>query len=103
MASPRRKAKRDTLTIMNRVSPADRDRARRRVRALTTAAAVGAAALTVGGAAAAAGTFAGRTVSADASTSGSTAPTDTGTLQPPDQAPSVGPYIPQRPVTSGGS
>ena len=88
---------------MNRVSPADRDRGRRRVRTLTSAAAVGAAALTIGGAAAAAGTFAGRTVSADTATSTPTSPTDPGTLQPPDQAPSVGTPVPQQPVTSGGS
>ena len=48
---------------MTTVSPADRDRAQRRVRTLTTAAATVAGVLTLGGAAAAAGTFAGRTVS----------------------------------------
>jgi hypothetical protein len=92
---------------VNRISPADRDRARQRVRVVTAAAAVGAAVLTIGGAAAAAGTFAGRTVGSPASPTGSATPTDPaatdpGTLQPPAQPPTAGGYAP-RPVTSGGS
>jgi hypothetical protein len=92
---------------MNRTSPADRDRAQRRVRVITMATAVGAGVLTLGGAAAAAGTFGGRAVSA--AQTPRTAPTpDPGTgLQPPTQPPADGSGVSGSgtvpPITSGGS
>jgi hypothetical protein len=90
---------------MRQSSPADRDRAQRRVRSITVGSAAGAGVLTLVGAAVTAGTFAGRTVSAAQSTQTAQAPAPTvdpsTSLQPPIQPPgdaSVGP-----PIVSGGS
>lgn len=97
---------------MRQSTPADRDRAQRRVRSITVSTAVGAGVLTLVGAAVTAGTFAGRTVGASQSTPPAAAPTldpSTGLL-PPDQAPtdssglggsSGGSANP--PIVSGGS
>jgi hypothetical protein len=90
---------------MNRTTPADRDRAQRRVRAITMATAAGAGVLTLGGAAAAAGTFGGRTVSSPQTTQA--VPTDPATgLQQPTQPPGDGSGLGGSgsvPITSGGS
>ncbi|MDQ2961391.1 MAG: hypothetical protein M3R48_10150 [Candidatus Dormibacteraeota bacterium] len=81
---------------MIQVTPADRDRARRRIVQITVAAASVAVALTLGGAAAAAGTFAGRTVSTNISSPGSQGSAVQPTLdpnaglQPPVQVPGDG-------------
>jgi hypothetical protein len=89
---------------MNRTTPADRDRAQRRVRMITMATAAGAGVLTLGGAAVAAGTFGGRTV---ASQTQSVPTQDPGTgLQPPTQPPGDGSGFGGGggvPITSGGS
>jgi hypothetical protein len=96
---------------MRQSTPAERDRAQRRVRSITMASAAGAGVLTLVGAAATAGTFAGRTVGTPTPAAPITAPTldpSTGLL-PPLQPPtdnsgggsnggSVNP-----PVVSGGS
>jgi hypothetical protein len=91
---------------MSRTTPADRDRAQRRVRAITMATAAGAGVLTLGGAAVAAGTFGGRTVSSPQTTQA--VPTqDPGTgLQQPTQPPGGGSGLGGGggvPITSGGS
>ena len=97
---------------MRQSSPADRDRAQRRVRSITVASAAGAGVLTLVGAAVTAGTFAGRTVSAAQSTQAPAPTLDPSTglqspIQPPSDASgpggasssgSVGP-----PIVSGGS
>jgi hypothetical protein len=94
---------------VNQQTPAARDRAQRRVRAITTATAAGAGVLTLVGAAAAAGTFAGRTVgtTAAASSSQTVQSPDAGSgLQQPTQVPSDGSTGGGQgivPVTSGGS
>jgi hypothetical protein len=98
---------------MSPTSPADRDRAQRRVRAITSATAAGAGVLTLVGAAVTAGTFAGRTVgSTQSSTTTQPAPTvDAGnSLQQPLQAPGDGSTISGgnsgfggAPITSGSS
>jgi hypothetical protein len=96
---------------VNQQTPAARDRAQRRVRVITTAAAAGAGVLTLAGAAAAAGTFAGRTVGANtaANSSQTVQNSDAGNgFQQPNQLPSDGSgyygggqgYVP---VSSGGS
>lgn len=73
-------------------SPADRDRAQRRVRSITMASAAGAGMLTLVGAAVTAGTFAGRTVGASSTTPTQATPTQdtSGGLQPPTQPPGDG-------------
>jgi hypothetical protein len=91
---------------MDRISPEDRDRAQRRVRAITMATAAGAGVLTLAGAAVTAGTFAGRTVSADQTIQA--APVQDGGvgLQPPNQPPAAdvgGGGNGGAPITSGGS
>ncbi|HSP64924.1 MAG TPA: hypothetical protein VLO10_01920 [Candidatus Deferrimicrobium sp.] len=95
---------------MKQSSPADRDRAQRRVRSITVTAAAGAGLLTVAGAAATATTFAGRTVSADqtAASPGTAQTLDPSTgLQPPAQPPTdnsgFGSGNAQPPVVTGGS
>ncbi len=90
---------------MNQPTPADRDRAQRRVRLLTVATAAGAGVLSLSGAALAAGTFAGHTVAA---TQAQATPTDPATgLQQPTQAPGDGSGASTgagaTPITSGGS
>jgi len=96
---------------MRQPTPADRDRAQRRVRSITAASAAGAGLLTVVGAAITAGTFAGRTVNTDQSTQSTPAPTldpSTGLL-PPLQPPadssggSANDGSAGQPVVSGGS
>lgn len=91
---------------MNRTTPADRDRAQRRVRLITMATAAVAGVLTLGGAAVAAGTFGGRTVSSPQTTQAVPTP-DPGTgLQPPTQPPGDGSGFGGGggvPITSGGS
>jgi hypothetical protein len=97
---------------MRQSTPADRDRAQRRVRSITMASAAGAGVLTLVGAAVTAGTFAGRTVGSTPSTTPASAPTldPTTGLLPPGQAPtdssglsgsSGGTVNP--PIVSGGS
>jgi hypothetical protein len=71
-------------------SPADRDRAQRRVRSITIASAAGAGVLTLLGAAVTAGTFAGRTVSADQTVQGAPTQDASGGLQQPAQPPGDG-------------
>jgi hypothetical protein len=91
---------------MNRTTPADRDRAQRRVRAITMATAAGAGVLTLGGAAAAAGTFGGRTVSSPQTTQPAPTPDPGSGLQPPTQPPGDGSGLGGSggvPITSGGS
>lgn len=97
---------------MRQSTPADRDRAQRRVRSITMASAAGAGVLTVVGAAVTAGTFAGRTVGSTTPPSSTAAPTldpSTGLLpplQPPSdnsgQSGSTG-GSGSAPVVSGGS
>lgn len=76
--------------VVKQASPAARDRAQRRVRAITIASAAGAGVLTLAGAAVTAGTFGGRTVGAtQAASAPAASPTldpSTG-LQPPAQPP----------------
>jgi hypothetical protein len=91
---------------MDRSSPEDRDRAQRRVRAITMATAAGAGVLTLAGAAVTAGTFAGRTVSADQSSQAIPTQDAGGGLQQPNQPPgdaSGGGGNGGAPITSGGS
>lgn len=92
---------------MNRTSPADRDRAQRRVRAITMATAAGAGVLALGGTAAAAGTFSGRTVSSPQSSQAAPTQDPGGGLQQPTQPPGDGSGITGGgggfPITSGGS
>lgn len=98
---------------MRPTSPAERDRAQRRVRVITTATAAGAGVLTLVGAAVTAGTFAGRTVASTQSpTTSQPAPTtDAGSgLQQPLQAPGDGSGLSSgdsglggAPITSGSS
>lgn len=87
---------------MNRTTPADRDRAQRRVRAITAATAAAAGVLALGGAAAAAGTFSGRTVSSP-QTNQPAATQDAGGLQQPTLPPGPGSDSGYTPITSGGS
>jgi hypothetical protein len=95
---------------MHRISPAERDRAQRRVRSVTMATAAGAAVLAVGGGVLASATFAGKPASASASpatqaTADPSATQDPTTLQPPAQPPGPAPGggFGGPPVTSGGS
>jgi hypothetical protein len=92
---------------MKRTTPADRDRAQRRVRTITTATAAVAGALALGGAAAAAGTFSGRTVSSPQTNQAAPTPDSSGGLQPPTQPPGDGSGFNggggSVPITSGGS
>lgn len=70
---------------MRQSTPADRDRAQRRIRSITMGSAVGAGVLTLVGVAAAAGTFSGRTVGATGPPAPAAAPTldpSTGLLPP---------------------
>jgi hypothetical protein len=98
---------------MRQTTPADRDRAQRRVRSITFASVAGAGVLTVVGAAITAGTFAGRTVNTTpgAQSTPTAEPTldpSTGLL-PPLQPPSdnsggsVNSGSAPQPVVSGGS
>jgi hypothetical protein len=91
---------------MTRTTPADRDRAQRRVRIITTATAAAAGVLALGGAAAAAGTFSGRTVSSPQTNQAAPTPDTSGGLQPPTQPPGDGSGFNgggTAPITSGGS
>ncbi|HWF57100.1 MAG TPA: hypothetical protein VG520_01965 [Candidatus Dormibacteraeota bacterium] len=98
---------------MRQSTPADRDRAQRRVRSITVGSAVGAGVLTLVGAAVTAGTFAGRTVASPSSaTPPAAAPTldPTTGLLPPPQAPTDSSGLggsnggsANPPVVSGGS
>ena len=89
---------------MSSLSPLQRDRARTRVRSLTTGAAVAGAALAVAGAAVAAGTFSGHRASAATEPAVAPQPTDNGSLQPPDQLPQPAQGdLGSAPVVSGGS
>ncbi len=96
---------------MRRLSPAQRDSAQRRVRAITMGSAAAAGVLTLVGAAITAGTFGGRTVATAASTPtpAPTADPSTG-LAPPTQPPGVGSGVgssdgssTSAPIVSGGS
>ena len=91
--------------MVSSLSPLQRDRARQRARSLTTAAAVAGGALTVAGAAVAAGTFSGHTASAASQPNLAPVPTDSGGLQPPDQAPQqpAAGDVGSGPIVSGGS
>ncbi len=90
-------------------SPADRDRAQRRVRSITIASAAGAGVLTVLGAAVTAGTFAGRTVSAKQPVQAIPTQDASGGLQQPAQPPGDGSQgdpnagLGGAPIVSGGS
>ena len=75
---------------MKQTSPADRDRAQRRVRSITVASAAGAGVLTLVGAAVTAGTFAGRTVGSDQSAQSAPTQDPSGGLQQPVQPPGDG-------------
>jgi hypothetical protein len=75
---------------MNGTSPDARDRAQRRVRAITMATAAGAGVLTLAGAAVTAGTFAGRTVATDQASPATPTQDAGGGLQQPDQPPGDG-------------
>lgn len=93
---------------MRQSTPADRDRAQRRVRSITMTSAAGAGVLTLVGAAVTAGTFAGRTVGSTTPPSPTAAPTldpSTGLLpplQPPTDNSGQG-GSGSAPVVSGGS
>jgi hypothetical protein len=96
--------------LVKQTSPADRDRAQRRVRSITMASAAGAGVLTLVGAAVTAGTFAGRTVGTAQSTQTTPTQDPSGGLQQPVQPPGDGSSLGDpnaglgnAPVVSGGS
>jgi hypothetical protein len=95
---------------VKQTSPADRDRAQRRVRSITMASAAGAGVLTLVGAAVTAGTFAGRTVNAAQPAQTTPSQDASGGLQQPTQPPGDGSSsgdpnsgFGSAPVVSGGS
>lgn len=95
--------------LVKQTSPADRDRAQRRVRSITVASAAAAGALTLVGVAVTSASFGGRTVGASTQPAQATpTPDSSGGLQQPTQVPSDGSDTSSSstgsvPIVSGGS